>query len=110
MKKKAWIIACIAIVLVVGIVLVLSLMPNRPDGTTDTPELVEITDFTQEQVDERLIGLMKEDVYHSWGEPDGKVPDYNSDYWYLNENNTSKITVHYNDDGLIEDIDIESAK
>lgn len=35
----------------------------KPDGTTDIPELGEISDDTQEQLEEKLAGLSNEELY-----------------------------------------------
>lgn len=87
---------------------VLGLVGCRPDGTTDTPELEEITRFTQEQLDEKLIGLPHEEIFHSWGEADIQFSGFWGHSWYLDDSKDKYISAYYDEKGYIKEIVIGS--
>ena len=100
MKKR------IALVLV--LFCVLGLVGCKPDGTIDVPELVEVAEFTQEQLEEKLIGLSQKETYHSWGEPDGHLSGFWGDTWQLNSEKGEYIIVYYDKDGIIENVKVNN--
>lgn len=75
---------------------------NRPDGTVDIPELGKLSNYTKEQLEEKLIGCSIEEIHHSWGEPDGMLYGLWGDTWYLNDEQNQDITVYYDKDGVVE--------
>lgn len=77
---------------------------SRPDGTVDTPELGEISHYSQEQLEEKLIGLSTEDMHNLWGEPDGMLYGLWCDIWYFNDKQNQQIAVYYDKDGIVENI------
>lgn len=97
MKKQ------IAIILICTVFL-LSLVGCKPDEITDVPELVEITDFTEEQLEEKLIGLSQEEIYRSWGDPNGHLSGFWGDTWRLDNERDEHITVYYDKDGIVEHV------
>ena len=88
------------ITLVLALVCVLSLVGCKPDRTVDTPELGEVTRFSQEQLEKKLIGEYRGNILHSWGEPDIVLTE-TSDKYYLDESNSKYIILHYDNDGYI---------
>ena len=92
------------IALVLAFVFVLGLVGCKPDEITDIPELVEITDFTQEQLEEKLIGLSQEEIYRSWGDPNGHLSGFWGDIWRLDNERDEHITVYYDKDGIVEHV------
>ena len=72
--------------------------------TVDTPELGEISAFTQDQLSKRLIGLMQEEIYHSWGEPDEVFSDSLCDIWYLDSDGKERVILYYNDNRCVAEI------
>ena len=77
---------------------------SRQCGTVDTPELDEISNYTQEQLEERLIGLSIEDLHNLWGEPDDILSGLWCDIWYFNDKQNQEIAVYYDKDGIVENI------
>lgn len=77
---------------------------NRRDGTADTPELDEISDYTQEQLEEKLLGLSNEELHHLWGEPDGMLSGFWGDIWSLSDESKRQIIIYYDADGFVEHI------
>ena len=92
------------IALVLAFVFVLGLVGCKPDEITDIPKLAEITDFTQEQLEEKLIGLSQEEIYRSWGEPDGHLSGFWGELWQLASKKGEYITVYYDENGIIENV------
>lgn len=92
------------------LICVLGLVGCRPDGTTDTPELEEITRFTQEQLNERLVGLPQEEIHDSWGNPDGHLSGFLGEIWTLDNEDNIQIIIYYDNDGLVEHIKINKLK
>ena len=92
------------IALVLAFVFVLGLVGCKPDEITDIPELVEITDFTQEQLEEKLIGLSQEEIYRSWGEPDGHLSGFWGEIWQLASEKSKHVTVYYDENGIVEHV------
>lgn len=77
---------------------------GRPDGTVDTPGLDQISNYTQEQLEGKLIGLSIEDMHNSWGEPDGILYGLWCDIWNFNDKQNQQIAVYYDKDGIVENI------
>ena len=92
------------IALVLAFVFVLGLVGCKPDEIADIPKLAEITDFTQEQLEEKLIGLSQEEIYRSWGEPDGHLSGFWGELWQLASTTGEYITVYYDENGIIENV------
>ena len=98
------------IALILSLTFVLALVGCRPDGTTDTPELSEICEMTDEQIESKLIGEFRENILHSWGEPDEVLllsgephtaSSVTSEKYYLNESDSEYIILHYDNEGYI---------
>lgn len=93
----------IIFVLTLTVALALAGCTSSPDGTTDTPKLVEITGYTQEQLDEKLIGCSQEEIHSAWGEPDGMLSGFWGDIYHVPDGYES-IILFYDADGIVETI------
>ena len=96
------------VVFVLALVCALSLVGCKLDRTTDTPAFEEITDFTQKQLEDKLIGLSQEEIHRSWGEPDGQLSGFWGDIWQLDNERDKHIIIYYDDDGIVEHIKFSS--
>ena len=76
MKKKPILIAlCSILILAVAVVAIIKFtgFANKPDSSTDTMELSEVSGYvlekgyTQEQIEEKLKGEFRNDIIASWG-------------------------------------------
>lgn len=92
--------------LVLALVCALGLVgcASKTDRTADIPELSEIADYTQEQLEEKLIGLSDEEMYNSWGEPDSMLSGLWGDIWSLGGESDKKVILYYDKDGIVEHI------
>lgn len=88
------------IALVLALAFILALTGCKPDGTTDTPELGEVSGYTQERLEEKLVGLPKEELYRSWGEP--VLSGFWGDIWNLSDETNQQVIIYYNGDGIVE--------
>ncbi len=68
--------------------------------TADTIELVEVSEWPLERVEKKLIGEYRENILHSWGEPDFLLTE-TSDKYYLDEENSRYIILLYDNEGYI---------
>lgn len=91
-------------VFILSLVFILALCGCKPDGTTDTPKLGEISNYTQEQLDEKLLGLLQEELHNLWGEPDGMLSGLYGDIWVLDKESGKEIIIYYDRDGMAENI------
>lgn len=117
MKKKPILIAlCSILILAVAIVAIIKFtgFANKPDGSTDTMELSEVSGYvlekgyTQEQIEEKLKGEFRNDIIASWGEPDGMLSGFWGDMWYLDDKDDMRITLYYDGDGYVTNVRITS--
>lgn len=100
-KKTMLLVSALAFV-VLALVCALVSVGNRSDGTTDTIELVEVSKWSQERVEKKLIGEYRGNILHSWGEPDAILTE-TSDKYYLDEDNSRYIILYYDNDDYIRD-------
>ena len=68
--------------------------------TADTIELGEVSEWPLERVENKLIGEYRENILHSWGEPDAILTE-TSDKYYLDEDNSRYIILYYDNEGYI---------
>ena len=66
----------------------------------DTIELGEVIEWPLERVEKKLIGEYRENILHSWGEPDAILTE-TSDKYYLDEDNSRYIILYYDNEGYI---------
>lgn len=107
MVKKVLVVITTLALVVCGVFAAIKVfnIGSKPDGTVDTPELGEISGFTQEQLNTRLVELMQEEIYHSWGGPDETFPEH--DVWYLDSDGKEKVILYYDDNRCVSDIVFE---
>ena len=94
----------ITLILCMTILVTLAGCAISPDKARDIPELSEIANYTEEQLDEKLIGLSEDELRQSWGEPDGMLSGFWGDIWNISDESNKKITIYFNQDGGAENI------
>lgn len=116
MKKKLMLALGAVLIVVIGVIAVIKLgdFASRPDGTTDTMELSEVSGlvlekgYTQEEIEEKLKGEYRDNILVSWGEPDGSLFGMFGDVWFLDAEKDKKITLYYDAEGYVENVRIGS--
>lgn len=73
---------------------------SRPDNTTDTIELIEVSKWSQERVEKKLIGEYRGNILHSWGEPQEVISE-TTDKYFLDEENSKYIILYYDNEDCI---------
>lgn len=100
-KKNSWmkwgaIAACLCLMLV-AFPVIQNLTHTQE---ADTIELGEVIEWPLERVEKKLIGEYRENILHSWGEPDAILTE-TSDKYYLDEDNSRYIILYYDNEGYI---------
>ena len=63
-----------------------------------------LEEIEQEQLEEKLIGLSQEEIYRSWGEPDGHLSGFWGEIWQLASEKSKHVTVYYDENGIVEHV------
>ncbi len=53
--------------------------------------------YTEEDLEENLIGQTREEIVASWGESDMEHTDFLGDTWMLDDNRGKRITLYYDE-------------
>lgn len=99
---KKWIALALSLALMLAFVGCVS----KSDETSDMLEWSKISDFTQEQLEEKLIGFSEEAIHNSWGEPDAHLSGFWGDIWHFDKKNNRNIILYYDGDGKVEHITV----
>lgn len=87
---------------------------NVQDAGADIMEFNEVKGlvlekgYTQEEIEEKLKGEYRDNILASWGEPDGMLSGMWGDVWFLDDEQSKKITVYYDSNGCVENVRIGS--
>lgn len=85
---------------------IISLSACQDDGTMDNPELIEIPDYTYEELEDRLIGVYRDDLLYQWGEPDFTLSGFFGDGWYFDDEHSQSIILYYDENEFVTDVNI----
>ena len=94
----------IALVLALVCVLGLCACNTKEDANKQILPLEKVNECNQEELDEKLIGISREDILDAWGEPDGYLSGFWGDTWRLDNERDEHITVYYDRDGIVEHV------
>lgn len=92
------------ILFVFAVILILAFAGCSPEGAVDTPELGEIAELSEEQAREKLIGEHRDNIIHSWGEPDGFLSGFWGEIWLFDEESGKMVILYYDENGIVEEI------
>ena len=96
----------IALVLAFVCVLGLCACDSKKDIPFDLP-FERVNECGQEELDEKLIGISREDLLAIWGEPDGHLSGFWGDTWQLDNEKGEHIIVYYDKDGIVENVKVK---
>ena len=112
------IIIALGAVLVVAIAIIAVIrfrdFGSRPEGAAGTVVLCEVSGhvtekgYTQEEIEEKLKGELRDNILVSWGEPDGMLSGVWGDIWILDAEKDKKIILYYDTEGYVENVRIGS--
>ena len=92
----------VAFVLALICVLGLCACNTKEDANKQILPLEKVYECTQEELDEKLIGISREDLLSVWGEPDGFLSGFWGEIWQLASEKGEHITVYYDENGIVE--------
>ena len=84
-----------------------TLSQNQNDVDREIPPLAEIDQYTQEELNEKLIGVSREKLLSVWGDSDGPLSGMWGEIWKLGNEKGQSIIVYYIDDGQVKVDDIK---
>ena len=94
------------------LICILSLASCKSDETIGTIDLKEVNTlvsekgYTEEDLEEKLVGQHREDIINLWGEPDGMLSGFWGDTWRLSDESNQQIILYYDKSGVVEYIRI----
>ena len=103
MKKKIF-FTVIVVISLLTLVCVLGLCAcnTKEDVNKQILPLEKVDEYTQEELDEKLIGISREDLLGVWGKPDGHLNGFWGELWQLTSKKGEHITVYYDENGIVE--------
>ena len=97
---KKFIASVLALVCVLG----LCACNTKEDVNKQILPLEKVNECTQEELDEKLIGISREDLLGVWGKPDGHLNGFWGELWQLPSKKGEHITVYYDENGIVENV------
>ena len=94
----------IALVLALVCVLGLYACNTKEDANKQILPLEKVNECNQEELDENLIGISREDILDAWGEPDGHLSGFWGEIWQLASEKSKHVTVYYDENGIVEHV------
>lgn len=107
MKAKKCIIPLLLCLLIIGITVFLVSLPNRPDGTIDIMELGEVAKFSKSELENRLVGELRENIITSWGDPNSIITEQDAVSYDLPNGDKYKCITLFYDNNAVVDIVVE---
>lgn len=84
---------------IIGFIIFISMITGCFNNSI--PKLSSISRYTEQELEERLLGHSQEEIISRWNEPDGMCSGMWCDVWSISEMN---IFVYYGEDGKVEKI------
>lgn len=74
-------------------------------GCGDIADISKLKGYTEEELQDALMGKDRDDIVDAWGEPDGMLSGFWGDIWSLSDDNR-QIILYYNGDGNVEHVKV----
>ena len=107
MKKRGLIIAICAVLLVVIVYIGIHFFPSSPEGYMDIVEVGEIEKYSEEELQDRMLGQYRINIDERWGESNKTESNADIDVYEF-EDIPYKIILTYDADRQV--IDLECNK
>ena len=104
MKKRGLIIAICAVLLVVIVYIGIHFFPSSPEGYMDIVEVWEIEKYSEEELQDRMLGQYRINIDERWGESNKTESNADIDVYEF-EDIPYKIILTYNADGQVIDLE-----
>ena len=80
---------------------------NQNDIDKEIPSLAEIDQYTQEELDKKLVGVSRDHLLSVWGKPDGILSGLWGEIWKLGNEKGQSIIIYYINDGQVDEIKVK---
>ena len=94
----------IALALALVYVLGLCACNTKEDANKQILPLEKVNECNQEELDEKLIGISREDILDAWGEPDGHRSGFWGEIWQFASEKSKQVTVYYDENEIVEHV------
>lgn len=83
-----------------GIVACVHLIPSSPEGYVDLVEIAELSKYSDEELQSRMVGQHRVDINEAWGSPAVADSEPNIDVYKFEDANY-QITLEYDSNGCV---------
>lgn len=103
LKKWCTVAACLCLIIFAFPVIIQN---SSQTEATDTIQLYEVSESTQERLELKLIDEYRGNIHYSWGEPDGTLSNSYADKYYLDETTGEYIILYYDNNDYVIDFEL----
>ena len=96
MSKRRLVVLSVVVLLVIVIVAI----PSSPEGYVDLVEIAELSKYSDEELQSRMVGQHRVDINEAWGSPAVADSEPNIDVYKFEDANY-QITLEYDSNGCV---------
>ena len=104
MKKRGLIIFACVVLLAVVVYIGMHFFPSSPEGYVDIVEVGEIEKYSEEELQDRMLGQYRVNIDEKWGESNKTESDADTDAYEF-EDISYKVILTYDADGQVIDLE-----
>lgn len=100
MNKQLLTVFSVVVLLAIVIFACIHLIPSSPEGYVDLVEIVEISKYSDEELQRRMVGQYRVDINHTWGLPEAVKTQPDIDVYEFEDINY-RLIIEYDSDGRV---------
>ena len=100
MSKRRLVVLSVVFLLVIVIVACVHLIPRSPEGYVDLVEIAELSKYSDEELQSRMVGQKRVYINEAWGSPAVADSEPNIDVYKFEDANY-QITLEYDSNGCV---------
>lgn len=100
MNKRLLTVSSVVVLLAVVIVACIHLIPSSPEGYVDLVEIGEISKYSVEELQGRMVGQYRVDINDAWGIPEAVETQPDTDVYEFEDINY-RLIIEYDSDGRV---------
>ena len=100
MSKRRLVVLSVVVLLVIVIVACVHLIPSSPEGFVYLVEIAELSKYSDEELQSRMVGQHRVDINEAWGSPAVADSEPNIDVYKFEDANY-QITLEYDSNGCV---------
>ena len=104
MKKRGIIIFACVVLLVTIVYIGMHFFPSSPEGYMDIVEVGEIERYSEEELQDRMLGQYRVNIDEKWGESNKAESDTDTDVYEFGDI-SYKVILTYDADGQVIDLE-----